>query len=73
MKKDKVTRALKHKDIFRAGEKLRRKLHLSPKQKFKAIMKEFNRGTLYSGSGKKVAYRKQAIAIAYSEAGRRKR
>ena len=33
------------------------------------VMKEFKRGTLKSSSGEKVKSRKQAIAIALSEAG----
>ncbi len=32
------------------------------------VMKEFKEGTLKSGSGKKVTKRKQAVAIALSEA-----
>ena len=39
-------------------------------KKVHKVMKEFKRGTLHSGgSGKKVKSRKQAIAIAMSEAG----
>ena len=37
--------------------------------KVKKVMGEFKRGTLKSSSGKKVTNRKQAIAIALSEAG----
>jgi len=33
------------------------------------VMSEFKRGTLHSGSGGKVTSRRQAIAIAMSEAG----
>ena len=33
------------------------------------VMGEFKRGTLKSGSGSKVKKRKQAVAIAMSEAG----
>jgi hypothetical protein len=36
-------------------------------------MGEYKRGKLKSSSGKKVKNRKQAIAIALSEAGRKKR
>ena len=36
----------------------------------KKTMGEYKRGTLKSGSGKKVTSRKQAIAIAMSEAGK---
>jgi hypothetical protein len=47
----------------------------SPKQKRKVrkVMAEHKRGTLKSGSGKKVKSRKQAIAIAMSESGQSKR
>lgn len=37
-------------------------------QKVKKVMEEKKRGTLKSGSGKKVTSRKQAIAIGLSEA-----
>jgi hypothetical protein len=45
------------------------------KKKIKIVMKEFKKGTLRSGSktGKKVKNRKQAIAIAMSEARRASR
>jgi len=39
------------------------------KAKVAKVMHEFKEGTLKSGSGKKVKKRKQAIAIAMSEAG----
>lgn len=41
--------------------------------KVKKVMGEFKRGTLKSSSGKKVKSRKQAVAIALSEARRGKR
>jgi hypothetical protein len=41
--------------------------------KVKKVMGEFKRGTLKSSSGKKVKSRKQAVAIAMSEARRGKR
>jgi len=41
--------------------------------KVSKVMGEFKRGTLKSSSGKKVTNRKQAIAIALSEAKRKKR
>jgi hypothetical protein len=41
--------------------------------KVKKVMGEFKRGTLKSSSGKKVKSRKQAVAIAMSEASRGKR
>jgi hypothetical protein len=43
------------------------------KNKAKKVMGEFKRGTLKSSSGKKVKSRKQAVAIAMSEARRGKR
>lgn len=47
--------------------------HLNPKDKMSAVMGEFKRGTLHSGSGGIVKNRKQAIAIGISEAKRFKR
>jgi hypothetical protein len=41
--------------------------------KVKKVMGEYKRGTLKSSSGKKVKSRKQAVAIAMSEASRGKR
>jgi hypothetical protein len=38
------------------------------KRKVEKVMKEHKQGSLKSGSGKKVASRKQAVAIALSEA-----
>jgi Family of unknown function (DUF6496) len=38
------------------------------KSKIEKVMKEKKQGTLKSGSGKKVTSRKQAVAIALSEA-----
>lgn len=46
----------------RSGSKGKRKIH--------KVMKEHKEGTLKSGSGKKVKSRKQAVAIALSEARR---
>ena len=39
------------------------------RRKIDKVMKEFEEGTLRSSSGKKVTNRKQAVAIAMSEAG----
>jgi hypothetical protein len=41
------------------------------KKKVERVMREFKRGTLRSSSGQKVKNRKQAIAIALSEAYRK--
>lgn len=41
--------------------------------KVNRVMKEFKAGTLKSSSGQKVTSRKQAIAIAMSEAGKSKK
>ena len=38
-------------------------------KKISKVMREYGKGTLKSSSGKKVVSRKQAIAIAMSEAG----
>lgn len=46
----------------RNGSKAKRKVH--------KVMKEHKQGKLKSGSGKKVTSRKQAVAIALSEARR---
>lgn len=62
-----IERAMKHPDKPGAGAKKRK--HLKGKTKVHVVMSEYKRGTLRSGSGKKVTNRKQAIAIALSEAG----
>jgi Zn-dependent peptidase ImmA (M78 family) len=67
-KKWKHASVYKHQDKPGEGAKKRRKLK-SKKDKVHAVMGEFKRGTLDSGSGKKVTDRSQAIAIAMSEAG----
>lgn len=67
LKKDKISAAMKHPDKLGAGAAKRKSL--PPKDKKEVVMKEFHRGTLHSGSGKKVTNPKQAVAIAYSEAG----
>lgn len=43
------------------------------KKKVKKVMKEYKEGKLKSGSGDKVKDRKQAVAIAMSEAGMAKK
>jgi hypothetical protein len=72
MPKHTVKEALRHPDVLGAGAKKRKKLK-STKEKIHAVMAEFERGTLHSGSGEKVTSRKQAVAIAMSEAGTSKK
>lgn len=63
--------ALKHSNSLGAGAKKRK--HLRGKAKVRVVMHEWKRGTLHSGSGHIVPKGKkgqrQALAIAYSEAG----
>lgn len=68
---DKQKKAMKHPDKLGAGAAKRKEL--SQKDKKSVVMKEFQRGTLHSGSGEKVTNPKQAVAIAYSEAGQSKK
>ena len=56
---------MEHPDKLGAGAEKR--THLSPEHKREAVMGEFEKGTLHSGSGEKVTNPKQAVAIAYSE------
>jgi hypothetical protein len=65
--KEKIKEAMQHPDKLGAGAKKRK--HLKGQEKVHVVIKEFKRGTLHSGSGKIVKNRKQAIAIAMSEAG----
>jgi len=46
---------------------------MSKQDKIAKVMKEFAKGKLKSSSGKKVTDKKQAAAIAYSEAERKKK
>lgn len=55
------------------GRGARKRKHLRGKKKVAAVMREFKKGKLHSGSGRIVKSRKQAIAIAMSEAGLSKR
>jgi len=62
-----------HDRLDEAKEKFRkrgRKLKMTPerKEKIHKVMHEFKMGKLYSGSGKKVMSREQAIAIALNQA-----
>ncbi len=59
--------ATKHSNKLGAGAMKRK--HLKGQEKVGVVMHEFKRGTLHSGSGDIVKNRKQAIAIAMSEAG----
>jgi hypothetical protein len=56
------TEMAKHRSSTRKRKKRGRK-------KVEKVMHEFKKGTLRSSSGQKVTNRKQAIAIAMSEAG----
>lgn len=64
-------KAMKHSNKLGAGAKARK--HLSGKAKVPVVMHEFKKGTLHSGSGKIVTNKRQAIAIALSEAGMSKK
>ena len=59
-----ISRSSARQQIMKPGRK---------KKKIKKVMGEFKRKKLKSSSGKKVTKRKQAIAIALSEARRKKR
>ena len=61
-----VKKAMEHPNTLGAGAEKRS--HLSEKHKREAVMGEFSKGTLHSGSGGIVHDPKQAVAIAYSEA-----
>jgi len=67
-----VKSALKHSNVLGAGAAKRRKLY-KKEDKVRTVMHEFKRGTLHSGSGDIVKNKKQAIAIAMSEAGMSKK
>ena len=60
--------AMRHPDKLGAGATKRK--HLGGKAKIATVMEEYKRGTLRSGSGPHVKSRKQAVAIALSEARR---
>ena len=59
-----ISRSSARQQIMKPGRK---------KRKVKKVLGEFKRKKLKSSSGKKVTNRKQAIAIALSEARRKKR
>ena len=52
---------------------IRKQITRPGKKKVKKVMGEYKKGELKSSSGKKVKKRKQAIAIALSEAQRKRR
>lgn len=66
-----IAKAMKHPDKLGAGAAKRKSL--PAKDRPKAVMAEFSRGTLHSGSGAKVKNPMQAVAIGYSEAGKSKK
>ena len=59
------TESMNHPNVLGAGAEKRRKLPL--KERGEVIAAEFERGTLYSGSGKIVKSPAQMRAIAYSK------
>lgn len=67
-----IKEAMRHPDKLGAGAKKRKKLK-NPEDKVHVVMEEFARGTLHSGSGQKVSNPKQALAIGYSEARKRRK
>lgn len=71
MSKEAQKKAMKHPDKLGAGAEKRKSL--PAKDKKAVVMKEFQRGTLHSGSGEKVTNPMQAVAISYSEAGQSKK
>ena len=68
MSESDVKRATTGSSAFGAGAN--RRESLSSDDKVKAVMREFEKGTLHSGDGKIVTDRDQALAIAYGEAGK---
>lgn len=70
-KEKRAKAAMKHPDKLGAGAANRKKL--PNKEKIPVVMKEYARGTLYSGSGHKVTDKKQALAIGYSESRKAKK
>lgn len=66
-KKESLEKYYRHSNKLGAGAKKRASIK-DPNDKAHVVMGEFKRGTLHSGSGDVVTNRKQAIAIAMSEA-----
>ena len=73
MKKNygKIKEAMKHPNKLGDGAKKRQSL--GPIDKAAAVMREFARGTLHSGSGEIVKNPQQAKTIAMSEAGKKRK
>ena len=69
--KERVRTALIHPNKLGAGA--RKREHLNAPEKKEAVMKEYSKGTLHSGSGAIVKSPKQAMAIGYAEAGEHKK
>ena len=65
-----LVKAVKAKDYAKLWAKTKKRKRLKPDQKFEAVMGEYGRGALRSGSGDKVKDRDQALAIAFSEKGK---
>lgn len=66
-----VNKAMQHANVLGAGAEKRK--HLNAVDTFHAVMAEYTRGTLHSGSGHIVKSAKQAAAIAASEAMKKKK
>lgn len=64
---DKVKEALKHPDATGEGAKKRKKVLNNEQDYWRAIMEEYKRGTLHSGSGAVVKSPAQAKLIALKE------
>jgi hypothetical protein len=73
MAKKKLTKSIKKAMPNKLGAGAKKRKGLNVKNKRKAVMSEFSRGTLHSGSGQIVTNPKQAVAIAYSESRKRKK
>lgn len=54
--------------VYPVWRSMAKKTATKGRTKVKKVMHEYKEGTLKSGSGKKVASRKQAVAVALSEA-----
>lgn len=68
MSEKSIKKAMQHANTLGAGAKARRKHLKTFDDKVSTVMREFERGTLHSGSGEIVKEDDQALAIALSEA-----